>query len=377
MPNTIRNTADLLTILPDNSTAEISPQDIRDCVVSGYNRLDNPGLTGDTTNASLLTSGTVADARLSANVALKNVNNAFSTAQTVTGTVTATTFSGSGASLTALNASNLASGTVPNARTTATANNTANTIVARDASNNFAAGTITATAITSISGNTLLIGDTGGAGSGPGKSVLIQAQGVDSGAAGSVTIVAGYALSGTNGSITLGADGPINLSSATAIYAEAPITQHYNSASDVSILGAGCDSIGTPGNVIIGGGVTANPYSVGGNVTITGGNNNSGTDGSGGSVSIVAGSGPTSPGEVVASNGLARFTANRSSASIESIYNGTAFVAELDYAQIIGSIKLNSLSGSMSIDKEAPVNTFAIYDYTGTLVGYVPIYLPS
>ena len=52
-----------------------------------------------------------------------------------TGTVTATTFSGSGASLTS----------IPNSATTATSANTANAIVARNASGNFSAGTVTAT----------------------------------------------------------------------------------------------------------------------------------------------------------------------------------------------------------------------------------------
>jgi len=59
-------------------------------------------------------------------------------------TATATSFVGSGASLTSLNGSNVSSGTIANARTTATNLNTASAIVARDASGNFAAGTITA-----------------------------------------------------------------------------------------------------------------------------------------------------------------------------------------------------------------------------------------
>lgn len=50
-----------------------------------------------------------------------------------------------GANITNLNASNIDSGTIANARTTATPSNFANTIVARDASGNFSAGTITAT----------------------------------------------------------------------------------------------------------------------------------------------------------------------------------------------------------------------------------------
>lgn len=57
----------------------------------------------------------------------------------VNGTVTATAFSGSGASLTS----------IPNSATTATSANTASAIVARDGSGNFSAGTITAT----LSGN--------------------------------------------------------------------------------------------------------------------------------------------------------------------------------------------------------------------------------
>jgi hypothetical protein len=51
---------------------------------------------------------------------------------------------GSGASLTSLNASSISSGTIANARTTASDANGASTIVARDASGNFAGATITA-----------------------------------------------------------------------------------------------------------------------------------------------------------------------------------------------------------------------------------------
>jgi hypothetical protein len=61
-----------------------------------------------------------------------------------------------GSGLTALNGSNISTGTVPNARTTAVSTNTASTIVLRDGSGNFSAGTITATLsgnATSITGN--------------------------------------------------------------------------------------------------------------------------------------------------------------------------------------------------------------------------------
>jgi len=63
--------------------------------------------------------------------------------------LTATSFTGIGSGLTSLNASNISSGTLANARTSADSANTLNTIVARDVSGNFSAGTITAT----LSGN--------------------------------------------------------------------------------------------------------------------------------------------------------------------------------------------------------------------------------
>lgn len=63
-------------------------------------------------NGAVITTGTVADARLSANVALKNVANVFTADQTVNGVVVATGGLGS----TPLNASQLTSGLVPLAR---------------------------------------------------------------------------------------------------------------------------------------------------------------------------------------------------------------------------------------------------------------------
>ena len=59
----------------------------------------------------------------------------------------------SGANITALNASSVSSGTLANARTTAASANGASTIVARDASGNFSANTITANVTGSISGS--------------------------------------------------------------------------------------------------------------------------------------------------------------------------------------------------------------------------------
>ena len=68
-------------------------------------------------NASNLASGTVADARLSANVALRNASQTFSGANAFSNA--ANSFTGNGAGLTSLHAANLASGIVADARLSA------------------------------------------------------------------------------------------------------------------------------------------------------------------------------------------------------------------------------------------------------------------
>lgn len=70
-----------------------------------------------------------------------------------TGSATATF---SGANITSLNASNISTGTIANARTTADSANGASTIVARDASGNFSAATITANLTGTASNATVL-----------------------------------------------------------------------------------------------------------------------------------------------------------------------------------------------------------------------------
>jgi hypothetical protein len=179
-------------------------------------------------------------------------------------TATATSFVGSGASLTSLNGSNVSTGTVANARTTATELNTASAIVARDASGNFAAGTITAnltgtassaTSATSATTATNIAGGAAGSipyqtGSGA-TSLLATASGVLVGGTtpsystaptltgtnftgipnaglsnSSVTVTAGTGLSG-GGAIALGGSATINLAN-TAVtagsYTSASIT---------------------------------------------------------------------------------------------------------------------------------------------------------
>lgn len=109
------------------------------------------------TNASNLNSGTMPNARTSATstnspntIVMRSITGNFSA-----GAITADSFSGTGTNLTELDASNILFGVLPNARTTATSLNNPNTIVQRDASGNFNTGNITANVVSviSIAGN--------------------------------------------------------------------------------------------------------------------------------------------------------------------------------------------------------------------------------
>jgi len=103
-------------------------------------------------NASNISSGTIANARTSAasangasTIVLRDGSGGFGA-----GDITSLSISGNGVALSAINASNIASGTIDNARTSASSSNGASTIVLRGASGEFAAGAITGT---SVSGN--------------------------------------------------------------------------------------------------------------------------------------------------------------------------------------------------------------------------------
>jgi trimeric autotransporter adhesin len=107
-------------------------------------------------NASNITSGTISNARTTGNssnsastLVLRDTNGAFEA-----GNVTASNFIGAGTTITSINASNISSGTIANARTTAASANGASTIVLRDAGGNFTANTITANIAGDISGGT-------------------------------------------------------------------------------------------------------------------------------------------------------------------------------------------------------------------------------
>ena len=117
-------------------------------------------------NASNISSGTIANARTSAasangasTIVLRDGSGGFGA-----GDITALSISGNGVALSAINASNIASGTIDNARTTAASANGASTIVLRGASGEFAAGTITGTfsgdgsAVSAINGSNVTTG---------------------------------------------------------------------------------------------------------------------------------------------------------------------------------------------------------------------------
>jgi hypothetical protein len=104
-------------------------------------------------NASNVTSGTLDNARTTGNTAnsastivLRDADGSFGA------NIVTATFSGNGATLSAINASNISSGTIDNARTTAASANGASTIVQRDSGGNFAANTVTAAVIGDLSG---------------------------------------------------------------------------------------------------------------------------------------------------------------------------------------------------------------------------------
>jgi hypothetical protein len=106
-------------------------------------------------NASNVTSGTLDNARTTGNTAnsastivLRDADGSFGA------NIVTATFSGNGATLSAINASNISSGTIDNSRTTAASANGASTIVLRDSSGSFTANVGT---FTSVSGNGVAI----------------------------------------------------------------------------------------------------------------------------------------------------------------------------------------------------------------------------
>jgi hypothetical protein len=139
------------TIVSRDSSGSFSAGDITAVSISGN------GVALSAINGSNVTTGTIANARTTAatangasTIVLRGSSGEFSA-----GTITGTSFSGNGSALTAINASSITTGTLDNARTTAASANGASTIVARDANGSFTANVVTGTTgtFTSVSGN--------------------------------------------------------------------------------------------------------------------------------------------------------------------------------------------------------------------------------
>jgi exosome complex RNA-binding protein Rrp4 len=172
-------------------------------------------VTGDNTgNLVLKTNGTTTAVTLDT-----NQNATFANNVTVTGTINAN-ISGNGASLTNINASNVTSGTLDNARTTAASANGASTLVLRDANGSFAGNVVTATDVNSTNVSaatgsfTNVYGDGGGLtginASNISSGTIDNARTTAASANGASTIVlrdsngsfAGNVITGTTGSFT-------------------------------------------------------------------------------------------------------------------------------------------------------------------------------
>ena len=139
-------TANVITATTSNATTFNG-------ATGNFTNISGNGVALTAINASNISSGTIANARTTASdansastIVARDANGSFGA------NIVTATFSGNGATLSAINASNISSGTIANARTTAASANGASTIVQRDSGGNFAAATITAAVIGDLSG---------------------------------------------------------------------------------------------------------------------------------------------------------------------------------------------------------------------------------
>jgi hypothetical protein len=192
-------------------------------------------------NASNITSGTIANARTTGDTAnsantlvLRDANGSFGS-----NVITASLFSGDGSGINAINASNISSGTIANARTTAASANGASTIVLRDSGGSFDANTVNAV---SLIGNGVQI-------------TAINASNISSGTIGSAYVSGAYA--NVTGVGTL-ASGTWQASVISATYGG---TGSANLTANNVILGNGANSVqfvapGASGNLLTSNGTT-------------------------------------------------------------------------------------------------------------------------
>lgn len=118
------------------------------CDGTNFNAINTESVGNFEVNGNLTVTGNTnaVAATYTGNVVALNYSTAGNV--TATGNATATNFIGSGLTLTAINASNISAGTISNARTTAASANGASTIVARDSNGSFAANVGTFVTVT-------------------------------------------------------------------------------------------------------------------------------------------------------------------------------------------------------------------------------------
>jgi hypothetical protein len=229
-------------------------------------------------NASNISSGTIDNARTTANtsnsastIVLRDANGSFA-GNVITGvTGTFTNISGNGSSLTAINASNISSGTIGNTYTTANSSNSASTIVLRDSNGSFAGNVITGTTgtFTSVSGNGVAL-------------TAINASNISSGTVATARLATGTANSTTylrgdqtwasiSGGITITNDTSTNASYYTVF---TTATSGSISAANVSstelIFNPGTNALTAP-NVLASNGLFVNNMTVGASYSIPSG----------------------------------------------------------------------------------------------------------
>jgi hypothetical protein len=175
-----------------------------------FTNISGNGATVTNINASNITSGTINNAFTTGNSAnsastlvLRDANGSFGA------NIISASFNGDGSAITGINASNISSGTIANARTTADSANGASTIVSRDSGGNFSANTITANVagsgagLTNINASNITSGTIGNvyttANSSNGASTIVLRDAGGAFAAGSIT---GTLFTGNGSAIT-------------------------------------------------------------------------------------------------------------------------------------------------------------------------------
>lgn len=331
MADTIRTTAALQTILADNTGGDISPQDLRDMLVSSFNRADDAVAILNTSNTGTfqVSSTCTASSFVGSGASLTSLP-----AAQLTGTLPAL----AAGSLTGLNATQLTTGTIPDGRQ-------GSNVVLRNATANTFQNSSTGTTTLSLKGN-----------GSNGSSLYIQ-------------------NSGSNG-IVIATDnsGNITYSSNRGV-----TTSFGADGGNYQIGGSGRDSEGASINLYAGnasaGAVT------GGSINLTAGGSSEGT---GGSIILTPGTGDIEPGQIVLNGGI---TVSGTLAVSDTISVAGAATLGSTTASVLNSngdcnVAANlTITGQLrpafdntTLDVSSNIKAIAIYDGDGQLQGYIGVF---